>query len=89
MAKSRAEIQRAYRERKKLESGEEYLRKEKERAKKYKISIDLLSAEQLEQRRKKCREWTRKYREKQKKEAALVVDGKEPETSAYLQLPVQ
>ena len=88
MTKSRAEIQRAYRERKKLESGE-YLRKEKERAKKYKISVDLLSAKQLGQRRKKCREWTRKYREKQKKKAALVVDGKEPEISMYLQLPVR
>lgn len=79
MGKTRAEIQRAYRERKKQELGEEYLSKEKERVKRYKVPTDLLSARQLEQRRKKGREWTRKYRENQKKKALLTAQGKEPE----------
>ena len=40
MGKTRAEIQKAYRERKKLEIGEEYRKNETERVQRYKIPID-------------------------------------------------
>ena len=40
MAKSKAEIQKAYRERKKLREGEAYLKKERERIKAYYVPID-------------------------------------------------
>ena len=53
MRKTRAEIQKAYRERKRLEIGEEYRKKETERVKKYKIPIDALNPKQLQQKERK------------------------------------
>jgi hypothetical protein len=53
MGKSKAEIQKAYRERKKMQEGEAYLKKEREIFKTYHVPID----EKAEERRQKVREW--------------------------------
>jgi hypothetical protein len=55
-AKSKAEIQKAYRERKKLREGEAYLKKERERIKAYYVPIDEKPQRKAEERRQKVRE---------------------------------
>ena len=54
MGKTRAEIQKAYRERKKLEMGEEY-RNETERVKKYNIAIDALTRRRFNKKKERKR----------------------------------
>ena len=61
--------------------GEEYREKETERVKKYNILIDALTPRLLQKKRKKRREWTRKYRENLKNKAILVAQSEEPGTS--------
>ena len=53
MAKSKAEIQKAYIERKKLWEGEAYLKKERERIKAYYVPIDEKPQRKAEERRQK------------------------------------
>lgn len=66
MGKSKAEIQRAYRERKKLREGEDYFRKERARVKGYYVPIAEQSKKKANDRRKKVREAVRKHRENKK-----------------------
>lgn len=66
MGKSKAEIQRAYRERKKLQEGEDYFRKERARVKGYYVPIAEQSKKKANDRRKKVREAVRKHRENKK-----------------------
>ena len=62
-----AEKQRKYWERKKLEKGSEYLKKETERIKKYYIPATRLSLEGLGRRRKRSRDYTKKFRDSKSK----------------------
>lgn len=70
MGKSRAEIQRSYRQRKKLKEGKKYLEKESERVKKYYKPTTELTPQALKKRRariRKCMERSRKeMKEKEK-----------------------
>lgn len=68
MGKSKAEIQREYRERKKLQEGEGYLKRERARVKGYYVPIAEQSKKKANERRKKVREAVRKHREKLKME---------------------
>jgi hypothetical protein len=69
MGKSRAEIQKEYRERKKnAQDATEYLRKERERAKLNYDKLKFLTNEEILKRREKCRNRLRKYRKKIKEE---------------------
>lgn len=68
MGKSKAEIQREYRERKKLQEGEGYLKRERARVKGYYVPIAEQSKKKANERRKKVREAVRKHREKMKME---------------------
>jgi len=69
MAKSRSQIQKEYRERKKLKEGDGYLKKETERVKRYYVPTSELSDRKLMKRRKKVRRAMRKTREKKKTES--------------------
>ncbi|CAG2198148.1 unnamed protein product [Mytilus edulis] len=60
MGKSKAEIQKAYRERKKQKEGEAYLKKERERVKGYYVPIEEKPQRKANERRKKVREWQTK-----------------------------
>ncbi|CAG2223343.1 unnamed protein product [Mytilus edulis] len=66
MGKSRAEIQKAYRDRKKEKDGNAYLQKERERVKRYYVDTSALSKKKLEQRRTKIRQCMAKKRAKDK-----------------------
>jgi hypothetical protein len=66
MAKSRAEIQRNYREKKK-KNDPNYQGKEQRRAKTYRIPASALSNRKLQQRREKNKEYCKKYRKSKKK----------------------
>ena len=68
MAKSRADIQRAYRERKKKELGQEYFDKEKKRVKEYYIPTKELSRKDRDARNLMKKEGMRRSRDKKKKE---------------------
>jgi hypothetical protein len=68
MAKSRADIQRAYRERKKKELGQEYFDKEKKRVKEYYIPTKELSKKDHDARNLMKKEGMRRSRDKKKKE---------------------
>ncbi|XP_035684140.1 uncharacterized protein LOC118421089 [Branchiostoma floridae] len=64
MGKTRAEIQKAYRERKKAREGDAYREKEARRVMKYYIPSARLSKEALEARRARGREAAKRHREK-------------------------
>ena len=66
MAKSRAEIQRNYREKKK-KNDPNYQGKEQRRAKTCRIPASALSNRKLQQRQEKNKEYCKKYRESKKK----------------------
>ena len=68
MAKSRADIQRAYRERKKKELGQEYFDKEKKRVKEYYIPTTELSKKDRDARNLMKKEGMRRSRDKKKKQ---------------------
>ena len=68
MGKTRAEIQAAYRERKKQQMGEEaFLKAEANRVKKYYTPADQLSKRKLKARRKNVGQRVRKHRALQKR----------------------
>lgn len=69
MAKSRAEIQKAYRQRQKEKNNERYLAKERQRRRSTYIPNSQLSKSKKEERNRKNREYLKLYRRK-KKEAA-------------------
>ena len=70
--KTRAEIQRAYRDRKKAAMGQEYYETEKERVRNYYHRIKKSENQQdvikREENRKRCREAMRAYRDKKRAE---------------------
>lgn len=68
MVKSRAEIQREYRERKKKALGDTYLEAERKRVKGYYVPSSELSKKDLDARNEKKKEGMRKSRAKKKKE---------------------
>jgi hypothetical protein len=68
MGKSKAEIQREYRERKKLQEGENYLKRERARVKGYYVPIAERPKKKANEIRKKVREAVRKHRKKLKLE---------------------
>jgi hypothetical protein len=68
MAKSRADVQRAYRERKKKELGQDYFDKEKKRVKEYYIPTKELSRKDRDARNLMKNEGMRRSRDKKKKE---------------------
>lgn len=81
MGKSKAEIQRAYRERKKLREGEDYFRKEKARVKGYYVPIAERSKKKAKERQKKVREAVRKHRENKK--LKLIIESlQDPEVTS-------
>lgn len=63
---SNAERQKKYRERKKAEEGENYLRKEVQRVKKYYVPTSELSKNSLSKRHKRIKESMRKHRQRAK-----------------------
>lgn len=87
MVLSRAEIQKRYRERKKVKEGEKFLAKERARQKKYFVPIASLSKQDKEKRRQSVRERVQKYRKKKKEEKAQNIEVDDDsdilETSGY------
>ena len=69
MAKTRAEIQKAYRERKKAKEGSAYLDNEVKRVQKYYHRTVNLSKTELEKRREKIRESVNKHRASRRRRA--------------------
>ena len=67
MGKSRAEIQRAYRERKNAELGDTYLRKESERVKQYYTKVEDLPTRQRSKRRENNRLNAFRYRQNRRR----------------------
>ena len=76
MAKTRAEIQKAYREQKKAKEGSAYLDNEVKRVQKYYRRTVNLSKTELEKRREKIRESVNKHRASRRRRA-----NEEPTTS--------
>ena len=68
MPLSRAEIQKAYRERKKATEGANYLRKERKRRMKYYVPSADLTESQRKKRNKKNNEVLKRYRQKRKEQ---------------------
>lgn len=66
MVKSRAEIQKAYRQRLKEKNNNEYLSKERERRRRTYVENQLLSEEKRVERNKKNREYLRLYRQRKR-----------------------
>lgn len=83
MPLSRAEIQRAYRERKKAKEGENYLRKERTRRMKYYVPAAELSTKERKRRNKQNAERVKRHREKRRTEAAQAEESNAGETSGY------
>ena len=69
MAKTRAEIQKAYRQRQKKAKGEAFLAKERQRVKRYYRTTDQLSVTQLQCRRQAISERVMKHRRNVKSHA--------------------
>ena len=72
MTKSRAEIQKAYRQRLKEKNNEQYLTKERERRRRTYVPNDKLSKKKREERNQKNRDYLKRYR-RAKKEAAVAL----------------
>lgn len=70
MGKTQAEIQRAYRERKKLKEGTKYLDRESKRVLGYYKPVTDLSKKKANERRQRIRENVRKHRQKKKEQTA-------------------
>ena len=66
MGKTPAEIQRAYRERKKLKEGSTYLEKESKRVLGYYKPIAEVTKKEANSRREKTRKYVQKHRQKKK-----------------------
>ena len=73
MPLSRAEIQRRYREKKKSQDGEKYLKEERERKKKYYVPVANLSKNDLAKRRTQTLQRVKKHikTKKERKNAAI------------------
>lgn len=76
MAKTKAEIQKAYRERKKQREGENYLAKERARVKGYYVPIEDRPTRQANNRRQKVRAWVEKHRELKKAQKSDEIDNR-------------
>ena len=72
MTKSRAEIQKAYRQRLKEKNNEQYLTKVRERRRRTYVPNDKLSKKKREERNQKNRDYLKRYR-RAKKEAAVAL----------------
>ena len=70
MGKTRAEIQRAYRQRKREREGDSYLEKERQRVKKYYVPIDERSKKEQKARRDKVRKFVQEHRIRKRIEKA-------------------
>lgn len=66
MAKSRSQIQREYRERKKLKEGKAYLKKESSRVLKYYVPAEKLSDKERKKRNERAKTHNQTYRRRQK-----------------------
>lgn len=77
MAKSRAQIQKEYRERKKQQMGEEYKEKERKRAKKYYTPTADLDKTAQKKRREKIRLQVQKFRTERKQQSRLAKKAEE------------
>ncbi|XP_064598561.1 uncharacterized protein LOC135464917 [Liolophura sinensis] len=77
MAKSRAEIQRAYRERQKAKNNEEYLKKERERRRRNYVPSAQLSRRDRIRRNVKNNETLKRHRRRRKEEARLAAEAAE------------
>ena len=84
MAKSKAEIQKAYIERKKLREGKAYFKKERERIKAYYVPIDETPQRKAEERHQKVREWVRQHRLKNKNKSKTVTNNLEQSAEVSL-----
>ena len=82
MGKSRAEIQKAYRERKKAKLGSVYLEKEVQRVQKYYKPTCSLRQSELQDRRERVRESVRKHREHAKNSGLSATSSATPEETA-------
>ena len=71
MVKSRAEIQRDYRERKKRIEGESYKKRERERRQKYYVKTSELSTPELKKRREQTLNRVKKHYAKKKENQHL------------------
>jgi len=80
MGKSRAEIQRAYRQRLKEKNNEEYLRKERQRMKRAYVPSNELNEKDKAKRNKKNRKNLRAYYERKKES---IQNAAPPDTSGY------
>lgn len=85
---SNAERQKKYRERKKAEQGENYLRKEVQRVKKYYVPTSELSKKSLSKRRKRIKESMRKHRQRAK-EGAYVQQTQMGSSNDHIQTEMQ
>ena len=84
MPLSRAEIQKNYRERKKLKEGDKYLAKERARQKRNYVPVSSLSESSRKKRNKNIKERVRKHRSKQKEiERRDSITSDLGETSGY------
>ena len=78
MVKSRAEIQRDYRERKKRIEGESYKKRERERRQKYYVKTSELSTPELKKRREQTLNRVKKHYAKKRKSASEKLELKFP-----------
>lgn len=83
MGKSRADIQKAYRQRLKEKNNEQYLAKERDRRRRNYIPNEQLSTKKRQERNQKNRDYLKQYRRKKKEAAALIHQEPEPNTSGY------
>ena len=79
MGKTQAEIQKAYRERKKLKEGVEYLDRETKRVMKYYTPVSDVSKKKANERRKRNRENVKRHRQKKKQEKEAAASATLPE----------
>ena len=85
MVKSRAEIQKAYRERLKAKLGEEYNKRERERVRKNYVPAEVLSSAKLKERNRKNKIRNRLsiQRQKEKLRGLVEHESTDDETSGY------
>lgn len=83
MGKSRAEIQKAYRERKKAKEGHGYLRRETERVKRYYKPTTELGPHKLRKRRERIRKCMQQLRQKLKQQAVAERRSEEVERAVH------
>ena len=82
MGKSRAEIQKAYRQRLKEKNNAEYLQRERDRMRRNYIPSDSLSENDKNKRNEKNRKKLREFY-KRKRQQRVAIQEREPDTSGY------